>query len=203
MWPTHTHDGFPTNPCGTMAYILADHEAGIAAFFGSRAEWPAIGNWSTLWPPRPEYTPSLLDHGYDESKHPSEWTALDYLEAAGYRGCELLSTDAARGDVASPLTDGHWSRMRAGCRRLRQAGGTQPVPRPARERVRRSSVRPVTAHRSPACGDRCAVLWLERCATSQRATSEAFAASTAACSSTFKMYPPFWASCIVVRTSLT
>jgi len=86
-----------------MAYILADHKAGIAAFFGSRAEWEATGDWSTFWPPRPDRAPSLLYHSYDESKHPSEWTALDYLEAAGYRGGELLSTDAARGDVAWPL----------------------------------------------------------------------------------------------------
>lgn len=92
-------------PRGTMDYVRRGDEAGIAAFFGSREAWEAIGDWSTFWPPRPDRTPTLLDHGYDESKHPSEWAAPDYLEAAGYRGGELLSTDAARGDVATPL---HW-----------------------------------------------------------------------------------------------
>ena len=115
-------------PRGTMDYVRRGDEASIAAFFGSRAEWEAIGDWSTFWPPRPDRTPIFLDHGYDESKHPSDWTALDYHEAATFRGGELLSTDAARGDVSTPLrwrcsfeheftgsprlvlTGGHWCR---------------------------------------------------------------------------------------------
>lgn len=92
-------------PRGTMDYVRRGDEDGIAAFFGSRAEWEAIGDWSTFWPPRPNRTATLLDHGYDESKHPSEWRGLDYLEAANFRGGELLSQDVTPGDIATPL---HW-----------------------------------------------------------------------------------------------
>jgi nucleoside-diphosphate-sugar epimerase len=90
-------------PRGTMDFIRRGDDGGVSAFFGSREEWEAIGDWSTFWPPRPDRSPRLLDHGYDESTHPSEWGSLDYVEAAAFRGGQLLSTDADRGDVATPL----------------------------------------------------------------------------------------------------
>ena len=75
----------------------------ISAHFGSPSEWVAIGDWSTFEVPEPSREPNYLDHGYDESKPSSEWSTLDYLEAAAFRGGELLSTDAVKGQTAVPL----------------------------------------------------------------------------------------------------
>lgn len=90
-------------PRGTMAAVRRGDDAEIAAHFGSRAEWEAIGDWSTFEPPSPSRVPTLLDHGYDESKPAAVWSALDYLEVAAHRGGRLLSTDVVRGDVATPI----------------------------------------------------------------------------------------------------
>ena len=91
-------------PRGTMGAIRRGDETEIAAHFGSLAEWEAIGDWSTFEPPNPSRVPTLLDHGYDESKSPADWSALDYLEVAAHRGGRLLSRGVARGEVATPLS---------------------------------------------------------------------------------------------------
>ena len=88
---------------GTMAAVRAKTFDEIDAHFGSYAEWEGIGDWSTFTPPQPERTPAFLDHGYDESKHPSEWTSLDYVEAATFRGGELLTVSAVPGGIRTPL----------------------------------------------------------------------------------------------------
>jgi hypothetical protein len=90
-------------PRGTMAFVRDGDEEKIAAYFGSRQEWEAIGDWTTFWPPRPDRTPSRLDHGYDESKDPAEWTHDHLAGAADFRGGELLSADATTGDLAAAL----------------------------------------------------------------------------------------------------
>ena len=91
-------------PRGTMAYVEAGDEAGVAAFYGSRADFEAIGDWSTFVPPRPDpTTPTLLDHGYDESKAPDAWTRDDLADAADFRGGTLLTEDVPVGAVALPL----------------------------------------------------------------------------------------------------
>ncbi|BDZ65421.1 NAD-dependent epimerase/dehydratase family protein [Agromyces mangrovi Wang et al. 2018] len=90
-------------PRGTMHAIADRDEAEIAAHFGSLDEWRAIGDWSSFEPPNPSRIPTELDHGYDESKAPAGWSALDYLEVAAHRGGSLLSADVSRGDVATPL----------------------------------------------------------------------------------------------------
>ncbi|WP_207455289.1 NAD-dependent epimerase/dehydratase family protein [Herbiconiux sp. SYSU D00978] len=90
-------------PRGTMSFIRDGDEEKIAAYFGSLDEWQAIGDWSTFWPPRPERTPSLLDHGYDESKQQSEWTLNDMADAARFRGGRVLSDRMRVGDIATPL----------------------------------------------------------------------------------------------------
>lgn len=98
-------------PRGLMAYIRDGDEDAIAAFYGSRTGFEAIGDWSTFQPPRPGDTPSFLDHGYDESTDPREWTTADFHDAARFRGGEMVSRDAVAGDIASPLqwrcADGH------------------------------------------------------------------------------------------------
>lgn len=88
---------------GTMDAIKRDDREEIAAHFGSVEQWRAIGDWSTFVVPEPSRTPTFLDHGYDESKSPHKWSALDYLEVAAFRGGELLSTDIEAGQFATPL----------------------------------------------------------------------------------------------------
>ena len=88
-------------PRGTMAALRARRVDEVAAYFGSREEWNAIGDWSTFTAPEPSRIPRLLDHGYDESKSEAEWTAGDYADAAGFRGGELLSPEV--GAATTPL----------------------------------------------------------------------------------------------------
>ncbi|MDT3438081.1 NAD-dependent epimerase/dehydratase family protein [Pseudofrankia sp. BMG5.37] len=98
-------------PRGTMTWIRDNDEARIQAYFGSRADWDAIGDWSTFQPPAPDRTPRLLDHGYDETKDPAAWNRADLAAAADFRGGELLSRTVTTGDLATPLrwrcVDGH------------------------------------------------------------------------------------------------
>lgn len=89
---------------GTMAYLRDGDEAAVSAYFGSRAEWEAIGGWDLFWPARPSHTPALLDHGYDEAVPPEEWAAELLRGVAEYRGGELLSNDVTAGEIAVPLS---------------------------------------------------------------------------------------------------
>jgi hypothetical protein len=97
-------------PRGSMAWIRADDDPRIRAYFGSREDWDAIGGWSTFEPPAPDRTPRLLSHGYDETKDPAEWQAEDLAAAADFRGGQLLCA-AVTGEFAVPLrwrcADGH------------------------------------------------------------------------------------------------
>jgi hypothetical protein len=88
-------------PRGTMAAVRARRTEEVAAYFGSREAWEAIGDWSSFTAPEPSRVPRLLDHGYDETKDATEWTADDYAGAADFRGGELLSTTI--GDASTPL----------------------------------------------------------------------------------------------------
>lgn len=92
-------------PRGTMAAVRAGDDARIAAYFGSREQWEAIGGWDDFWPPHPDRTPSYLDHGYDEAKDPCTWTWKDLAGAADFRGGALLTTaeDHRAGDITTPL----------------------------------------------------------------------------------------------------
>ncbi|MCV7229502.1 NAD-dependent epimerase/dehydratase family protein [Mycolicibacterium komossense] len=98
-------------PRGTIAFIRDGDDEKIAAYFGSRQEWEEIGDWSTFWPPRPDRSPTRVDHGYDETKAPGGWRKADYAGVADFRGGELLSTDVVDGDIATVLSwkcaDGH------------------------------------------------------------------------------------------------
>jgi nucleoside-diphosphate-sugar epimerase len=90
-------------PRGTLHALAKRNQREICAHFGSVEEWRQIGGWSSFEIPNPSRTPSVLDHGYDESKPHSAWTARDYIEAASFRGGELLSGHVRAGDVATPL----------------------------------------------------------------------------------------------------
>lgn len=87
----------------TMAGIRDGDEARIRAYFGSREQWERIGDWSTYRPAVPDGTPRLLDHGYDETKHPREWTAQDLRVAAAFRGGCLTSDHVEPGAFTIPL----------------------------------------------------------------------------------------------------
>jgi hypothetical protein len=86
-----------------MAFVRANDEAKINAYFGSRREWETIGDWSTFRPPQADRTPHLLDHGYDEAKDATGWNSADMIEAAAFRGGRLLSTTMTTGDISTPL----------------------------------------------------------------------------------------------------
>ena len=90
-------------PRGTMHAIRNNAREEIAAHFGSHEAWEAIGDWSTFTPPEPSREPNYLDHGYDESKPSTTWSAVDYIEAATYRGGELFTADVSTGDIGTPL----------------------------------------------------------------------------------------------------
>ena len=84
-----------------MAAVRDHRDDEISAYFGSWEAWKAIGDWRSFTVPEPSRMPRLLDHGYDETKDPLEWTADDLGGAADFRGGELLST--AVGTLGTPL----------------------------------------------------------------------------------------------------
>jgi len=96
---------------GTMHWIQSDDEERVRAYFGSRAQWELIGDWSTFEPPRPARTPTYLDLGFDESHDLSTWRPADLAAAADHRGGSLVSQVLASTDVSTPLSwrcaDGH------------------------------------------------------------------------------------------------
>lgn len=114
---------------GPMSWIRENDEEHIRAYFGSRAEWEAIGDWSTFTPPTPSMTPVLLDHGFDESIPQSRWTWPMLREAARFRGGSLLTGSDSRVDPGMPLTwscaDGH--RFAASARLVLVAGHWCPT----------------------------------------------------------------------------
>lgn len=93
-----------TLPRGTTAWIASNDHAKINAYFGSREKWESIGDWSTFIPPQPDKEPRRLDHGFDESKDPSNWSTADMTGVAEFRGGKPLSRTMASGDIATPLT---------------------------------------------------------------------------------------------------
>ncbi|GAA5031245.1 NAD-dependent epimerase/dehydratase family protein [Microbacterium fluvii] len=90
-------------PRGTMHAIAHRDQAEITAHFGSYEAWQRIGDWSSFTPPEPTRVPAFLDHGYDETVEASAWGPEVYRGVADFRGGELVSPDAARGDIATPL----------------------------------------------------------------------------------------------------
>jgi len=98
-------------PRGTLAAIRSGDESAIKAMFGSLEDWRAIGDWSTFEPFAPSRVPTYLDHGYDEDRPSSTWTATDYSGVAAHRGGRMLTEDVGVGEIARPLAwvcaDGH------------------------------------------------------------------------------------------------
>ena len=74
-------------PGGSMHWIANNDEAHIRAYFGSRQEWDSIPKtWDRFELAQPSREPTLLDHGYDETRPKEEWTIADLRDAAAFRG---------------------------------------------------------------------------------------------------------------------
>lgn len=89
-------ENLATAPGGSLHWFAADDAAHIAAYFGSRAVWEAIPrDWATFEFKEPSRTPTLLDHGYDETIAPADWRLADLQDAAHFRGgqCHAESCD--------------------------------------------------------------------------------------------------------------
>jgi nucleoside-diphosphate-sugar epimerase len=95
---------------GPMSWIRDGDDAHIRAYFGSRRQWEAIGDWSSFVPPEPSATPVLLEHGYDESVPRTRWKRSILQAAARFRGGALVGSDSTV-DHATPVdwscADGH------------------------------------------------------------------------------------------------
>lgn len=74
-------------PGGSLRWFADHDEAHINAYFGSRALWEAIPrDWDRFELAQPSRDISLLDHGYDTSLAPADWTISTLREAAEFRG---------------------------------------------------------------------------------------------------------------------
>lgn len=116
-------------PRGTIRAIRDHDERAIRAFFGSEEAWRAIGDWSSFTEPAPARTPTLLDHGYDESVPVTAWDAAFLDEVARFRGGRLLSGAVRSGAVGDRLAwrcaEGH--EFTASPRLVLRAGHWCPV----------------------------------------------------------------------------
>ncbi len=80
-------------PGGTLEWFANDRRDKIAAYFGSREAWEALPrSWDDVEFTRPDREPTLLDHGYDTSLDPSDWTLGVLQDAAAFRGGQCLAT---------------------------------------------------------------------------------------------------------------
>jgi hypothetical protein len=86
-------EGLAKAPGGSLYWMAQDEQEKIAHYFGSRAAWEAIPrNWDDFIFAQPSREPSLLNHGYDESRTPDAWRLDDLRGAAEYRGGKCLAT---------------------------------------------------------------------------------------------------------------
>ena len=89
-------------PDGSLNWFATNNEAKIRAYFGSRAAWDAIPrNWDDFRFAQPSRQPTLLDHGYDESRSPEDWRVDDLKAAAEYRGGKYLGSAFDGPDVSA------------------------------------------------------------------------------------------------------
>lgn len=90
---------------GTVHFIqdnVVDH---IDAYWGSKQKWAAIPNKLSACQHYTDWNKQVvLDHGYDESKAPSQLNLTDMQGAAEFRGGKCLSTAMTTGDWRQKLT---------------------------------------------------------------------------------------------------
>ena len=82
-----------STPDGSLHWFATNDDAKIKAYFGSRAAWEAIPrDWDSFTLTQPSREPTLLDHGYDDTRAPEDWRIGDLKGAAEYRGGQCLAT---------------------------------------------------------------------------------------------------------------
>ncbi len=89
---------------GSMHWIETIDKAHIDAYFGSIDAWHSIPeSWDRFEFANPSTTPTELDHGYDESIPPEDWSLPALREAARFRGGACLSIE-----MTSAYAPMHW-----------------------------------------------------------------------------------------------
>jgi len=95
---------------GSLHWFDTNDEAKIRAYFGSRTRWEAIPrDWDAFDFAEPSREPSLLQHGYDENRAPSDWRLSDLIEAAEFRGgrCHASQYEGSHVQVPWECASGH------------------------------------------------------------------------------------------------
>ncbi|MDE5957967.1 MAG: NAD(P)-dependent oxidoreductase [Muribaculaceae bacterium] len=96
---------------GPLDWIASGNADRIFAAFGGREAYDAIPGWDADVARPLSRTTRLLDHGYDESKSPSDWDATDLDRAARFRGGRCLSAPKGEGIADTPVewecSEGH------------------------------------------------------------------------------------------------
>ena len=90
-------------PFGTLHWIEANDQNRITAFFGSKEKWEQIPDWDKFELIQASREPTLLNHGYDESKPKSELELEDMKGAAVFRGGKCCSVHMKKGDLKTKL----------------------------------------------------------------------------------------------------
>lgn len=91
-------------PNGSLHWFDTNEESKIRAYFGSRAAWEAIPRaWDSFKYADPAQEPTLLNHGYDETIVPENWSLADLRHAAQFRGGDCLSES-----TDSPFAAAEW-----------------------------------------------------------------------------------------------
>ncbi|KQV64107.1 NAD(P)-dependent oxidoreductase [Caulobacter sp. Root343] len=118
-------------PGGSLHWFEANETDKIRAYFGSREAWEAIPrDWDKFEFAKPSNAPTLLDHGYDETRAIEDLRLDDLRQAAEFRGgaClaqaydgpdQAVSWRASDGQIfeRTPrlyLKGGHWGPVRVG-----------------------------------------------------------------------------------------
>ena len=87
-------EALANGPGGSLRWFAENDEPKIRAYFGSRAAWEAIPrDWDSFEFTQPSREPTLLNHGYDETRAPEEWRLEDLKGAAIFRGGRCHATD--------------------------------------------------------------------------------------------------------------
>ncbi len=91
-------------PEGPLGWLKAGNQEQIEAFFGSRAEWEQISEWTSPIPAVNSAKP--LSHGFDDTLPDATLDRAQAVSAAEFRGGTLVSDTVIVGDVYTPL---RWS----------------------------------------------------------------------------------------------
>jgi len=92
--------GMAEAPGGTLRWFADDDRAKIDAYFESRAAWERIPrDWDGYPLKQPSRKPTILDHGYDETRPSDAWQLDDLKAAADYRGARCHAESFAGSDV--------------------------------------------------------------------------------------------------------